>query len=72
MNIPENKNGVPDLLDEVRWELEFELKMQVPEGEKLAGMVHHKVHDRSGRSCRLARTRIRWSATCSRRARPRR
>jgi endoglucanase len=45
MNIPENKNKVPDLLDEARWELEFELKMQVPEGNKLAGMVHHKVHD---------------------------
>ena len=45
MNIPENKNGVPDLLDEARWELEFELKMQVPEGERLAGMVHHKMHD---------------------------
>src|SRR5262249_38008860 len=45
MNIPEHKNGVPDLLDEARWELEFELKMQVPAGEKLAGMVHHKVHD---------------------------
>jgi endoglucanase len=45
MNIPENKNDVPDLLDEVRWELEFELKMQVPDGQKLAGMVHAKVHD---------------------------
>jgi endoglucanase len=45
MNIPENKNGVPDLLDEARWELEFELRMQVPDGEKLAGMVHHKIHD---------------------------
>ena len=46
MNIPEKGNGVPDLLDEVRWELEFELKMQVPDGDKLAGMVHHKVHDK--------------------------
>ena len=45
MNIPENKNKVPDLLDEARWELEFELKMQVPAGEKLAGMAHHKIHD---------------------------
>ena len=45
MNIPENKNKVPDILDEARWELEFELKMQVPEGEKLAGMAHHKIHD---------------------------
>jgi endoglucanase len=46
LEIPERKNGVPDLLDEVRWELEFELRMQVPDGEKLAGMVHHKVHDK--------------------------
>jgi endoglucanase len=45
VNIPENRNRVPDLLDEARWELEFELKMQVPEGEKLAGMAHHKIHD---------------------------
>ena len=26
--------------------MEWELKMQVPDGEKLAGMVHHKVHDK--------------------------
>jgi endoglucanase len=45
VNIPENNNKVPDLLDEARWELEFELKMQVPDGEKLAGMAHHKIHD---------------------------
>jgi endoglucanase len=45
MAIPENRNGVPDLLDEARWELEFELKMQVPDGNKLAGMAHHKIHD---------------------------
>ncbi len=44
-NIPENHNGVPDLLDEVRWELDFMMKMQVPEGAPLAGMVHHKIHD---------------------------
>ncbi len=46
MNIPENHNGVPDLLDEARWELDFMMKMQVPEGHPLAGMVHHKVHDK--------------------------
>ena len=45
LSIPENKNGIPDLLDEARWELDFLLKMQVPEGHPLAGMVHHKVHD---------------------------
>jgi endoglucanase len=44
-NIPENKNGVPDLLDEARWEMEFLLKMQVPPGHDNSGMVHHKIHD---------------------------
>ncbi|CAL9601805.1 Cellulase 1 [Streptomyces sp. enrichment culture] len=43
--IPESGNKVPDLLDEVRWELDFLLKMQVPDGQPLAGMAHHKVHD---------------------------
>jgi endoglucanase len=43
--MPENGNGVPDLLDEVRWELEFLLKMQVPAGHEKSGMVHHKIHD---------------------------
>ncbi len=43
--VPERGNGVPDVLDEARWELEWMLTMQVPAGEPLAGMVHHKVHD---------------------------
>jgi endoglucanase len=42
--IPEAGNGIPDILDEARWELEFLLGMQVPEGRPLAGMAHHKVH----------------------------
>ncbi|WP_405952133.1 glycoside hydrolase family 9 protein [Streptomyces prunicolor] len=45
LSIPENHNAVPDVLDESRWETEFLLSMQVPAGEPLAGMVHHKVHD---------------------------
>jgi endoglucanase len=45
LQIPENKNGKNDLLDEVRWELELFMKMQVPDGEKLAGMLHHKMHN---------------------------
>lgn len=45
LNLPESGNGVPDLLDEIRWNLEFMLAMQVPQGEELAGMAHHKVHD---------------------------
>ncbi|MCF2126472.1 glycoside hydrolase family 9 protein [Strepomyces sp. STD 3.1] len=45
LDIPESGNEVPDVLDEARWELEFLLKMQVPEGQPLAGMAHHKIHD---------------------------
>ena len=45
MNIPERHNGQPDLLDEARFNLEFMLRMQVPAGQPLAGMAHHKVHD---------------------------
>ncbi|MBP2703387.1 glycoside hydrolase family 9 protein [Microbispora sp. RL4-1S] len=38
--IPESGDDVPDVLDEARWEQEFLLKMQRPDG-----MVHHKIHD---------------------------
>src|SRR5260370_15915310 len=44
--IPERGNGVPDLLDEARWEVEFLLRMQVPDGAPRAGMAHHKIHDK--------------------------
>jgi len=54
MNIPERKNGVPDLLDEARWELEFLLKMQVPAVQPKAGMVHHKIHDKAWTALGLA------------------
>jgi endoglucanase len=40
LTIPESGNRVPDILDEVRWELDFLLSMQAP-----AGLVHHKIHD---------------------------
>jgi endoglucanase len=33
--LPEAGNGVDDLLDEARWEMEFLLKMQVPEGRRM-------------------------------------
>ncbi|MCH7230082.1 glycoside hydrolase family 9 protein [Glycomyces sp. L485] len=45
LRIPEHGDGVPDVLDEARWEMEFLLSMQVPDGEELAGMAHHKIHD---------------------------
>ncbi|BBH68335.1 endoglucanase [Actinoplanes sp. OR16] len=41
LDIPESGDGTPDLLDEVRWELDFLLRMQAP-----GGLVHHKMHDR--------------------------
>lgn len=44
-SIPENDNGVPDLLDEVRWELELLLRLQVPKGKKWEGMAFHKLHE---------------------------
>lgn len=44
MNIPENNNGTPDLLDEARWQMEWMFKMIVNNGE-YEGMVYHKAHD---------------------------
>jgi endoglucanase len=44
LSIPEAKNGKPDLLDEARFGLEALLKMQVPAGKPMAGMVHQKMH----------------------------
>ena len=43
--IPEAGNGTPDLLDEIRWELSWLLRMQVPAGQQYAGMANHKVAD---------------------------
>jgi endoglucanase len=45
LRVPETGNGVPDLLDEVRWELEWLLRMQVEPGRPLAGMAFHKMAD---------------------------
>ena len=48
LDIPaaEQTNGVPDVLDEARWELEWMMSMQVPANAvQYAGMVHHKIHD---------------------------
>ena len=38
LDIPESTNGTPDFLDEIRWELEWLLKMQMSDGR-----VYHKV-----------------------------
>jgi endoglucanase len=39
LNIPESGNGLPDLLDEVRWELDWILKMQ----DETSGGFYHMV-----------------------------
>ncbi|MFD2766093.1 glycoside hydrolase family 9 protein [Micromonospora eburnea] len=54
LRVPERGNNVPDILDEARWELEFLLRMQVPAGQPLAGMAHHKIHDRNWTGLPLA------------------
>ena len=54
LNIPESGNGVPDILDEARWELEFLMKMQVPDGQPRAGMAHHKIHDQEWTALAIA------------------
>jgi endoglucanase len=54
LNIPERGNGAPDLLDEARFELEFLMRMQVPDGQPLAGMAHHKIHDAAWTALGLA------------------
>jgi hypothetical protein len=41
--IPESGNGIPDLLDEIRWEIDWFLRMQLPDGSLL-----NRVHDAPG------------------------
>jgi len=36
LHIPESGNGIPDILDEVKWELDFYLRMQRPDGHFLS------------------------------------
>ncbi|WP_262423408.1 glycoside hydrolase family 9 protein [Brevundimonas denitrificans] len=51
--LPEAGNGVGDLLDEARWQMEFMLAMQVPEGARLSVPV-----GRFGRGATLTFTEI--------------
>jgi endoglucanase len=43
--VNEKYNGTPDILDECKWQMDFMLKMQIPEGYPNAGMVLHKIND---------------------------
>ncbi|MGX1508273.1 UNVERIFIED_CONTAM: endoglucanase [Streptomyces graminofaciens] len=47
LRLPEHGNATPDILDEARWEMDFLMRMMVPAGEPLAGMAHHKLHDKA-------------------------
>ncbi len=49
-NIPESGNGVPDVLDEVRWELEWIMKMQDTDGG-----IYGKVDDNESKTKRVIR-----------------
>jgi endoglucanase len=40
INIPESSNNTPDILDELKWEADFFMKMTRDDG-----MVYHKMHD---------------------------
>ena len=53
MNIPENTDSIPDLLNESRWEMDWILKMQVKSGSK-KGMAYHKMHDEKWTALGLA------------------
>jgi hypothetical protein len=44
-NIPESGNGVPDILDEVRWECDWLVRMQMPDGS-----VCNRVTERSSKT----------------------
>ena len=44
LSIPESGNGVPDILDEAAWELDWLLKMQIREGAQ-AGAVYDRLHE---------------------------
>lgn len=49
-NIPESKNGVPDLLDEIKWELEWLIRMQQPDGSVLMKVGEAEGEDSGGES----------------------
>jgi hypothetical protein len=41
LNIPESGNGVPDILDEISWELDFYVRCQRPDGHFLSSASGH-------------------------------
>jgi hypothetical protein len=58
LRIPESGNGIPDLLDELKWETDFLLKMQLPDGSVLSQI--HGLSTDNGRSPPSADTTVRY------------
>jgi endoglucanase len=46
-NIPESGNGVPDVLDEIKWEIDWMLKMQRDDGALYSGRICHQFGSRA-------------------------
>ena len=52
LNIPESSNGKPDILDEVKWELDWLVKMQDPASGGFYHLVYPNNCPADGSSCR--------------------
>lgn len=66
VGIPESGNGVPDLLDEAKVELDFFFKMQAPEGgvyHKVTGIVFPETVGPCEETCDLYLSQISYAAT---------
>ncbi|GEM_PF-6934619 len=48
LNIPESENGVPDILDEAKWELDFIVKMVSANGAVFNKVTHPNFYNASG------------------------
>ena len=53
-NIPESGNGIPDLIDEIKWEVDWLKRMQEPDGGVLikVGVIDYNAADRPSRDQR--------------------
>ena len=49
---------------ECRWQLDWLLRMQVPDSDPLAGLVFHRCTARSGHQCPAGHTRTRLNGCC--------
>jgi hypothetical protein len=62
-NIPESGNGAPDLLDEVKWEIDWLARMQKPDGAVLNLVMHPGTSPPSSDTSRCRYLPVNTSAT---------